>query len=129
MHFAKIPARGLVASLVGAILCSTGSAASGQEPLKLAGSQLEPLKWTELVGWSADDHLAAFSAYQASCQALRKIRHTDDHRPIHSALVNVCRKTSGLLPQDLQAARTFRELSTCAHRAPRRGGWIANRLF
>ena len=28
--------------------------------------------------------------------------HTDDHRPIHSALQNVCRKASGLLPQDSQ---------------------------
>jgi membrane-bound lytic murein transglycosylase A len=108
MHFAKTPARSVVASLVGAILCSTGVGASAEEPLKLAGSQLEPIKWTELAGWSADDHLAAFAAYQASCQALRK-GHTDDHRPIHSALVNLCRKTSGRLPQDAQAARTFFE--------------------
>jgi hypothetical protein len=69
--------------LVGAILCSTASGASAEEPLKLAGSQLEPVNWTDLAGWPADDHLAAFAAYQASCQALRKIRHTDDHRPIY----------------------------------------------
>ena len=106
MHFAKTRARGVVASLVGAVLYSTASAAS--EPLKLAGSQLEPVKWTELAGWSADDHLAAFAAYQASCQALRK-GHPDDHRPIESALLNVCRKASGLLPQESQAARTFFE--------------------
>ena len=108
MHIAKTPMRAFVASLVGAILCSTDAAASAQEPLKLAGSQLEPVKWTELAGWSTDDHLAAFAAYQASCQALRK-GHTDDHRPIHRALQNVCRKASGLLPQDSQAARIFFE--------------------
>ena len=73
--------RGVVASLVGAILCFTTSAASAEEPLKLAGSQLEPIKWTELAGWTADDHLAAFAAYQTSCQALRKIRRTDDRGP------------------------------------------------
>ena len=106
MHFAKTRAHGVVATLVGAVLYSTASAAS--EPLKLAGSQLEPVKWTELAGWSADDHLAAFAAYQASCQALRK-GHPDDHRPIESALLNVCRKASGLLPQESQAARTFFE--------------------
>jgi membrane-bound lytic murein transglycosylase A len=106
MHFAKTRARDVVASLVGAVLYSTASAAS--EPLKLAGSQLEPVKWTELADWSADDHLAAFAAYQASCQALRKA-HPDDHRPIESALLNVCRKASGLLPQESQAARTFFE--------------------
>jgi membrane-bound lytic murein transglycosylase A len=95
--------------LVGAILCSTASAASAEEPLKLAGSQLEPVNWMELAGWPADDHLAAFAAYQASCQASRKIWHTDDRRPIHGALLNVCRKASGLWPEDSQAARTFFE--------------------
>jgi len=108
MHFAKTPARAVVASLVGAILCSTDASASPQEPLKLAGSQLEPIKWTELAGWSTDDHLAAFAAYQASCRGLRK-GHGDDQRPIHSALLNVCRKAAGLLPQDSQAARAFFE--------------------
>src|SRR5437667_390388 len=57
MHFAKT--RPVVASLVGAILCSMDADASAQEPLKLAGSQLEPVKWTELAGWPTDDHLAA----------------------------------------------------------------------
>jgi hypothetical protein len=35
-----------------------------------------------IEGWSSDDHLAAFGAYQASCQALRKLGHTDEHRPL-----------------------------------------------
>src|SRR5262245_33664587 len=108
MHFAKTPARAIVASLVGTILCSTDVTASVQEPLKLAGSQLEPVKWAELAGWSTDDHLAAFAAYQASCQALRK-GYTDDRRPIRRALLSICRKASGLLPHDSQAARTFFE--------------------
>jgi 3D (Asp-Asp-Asp) domain-containing protein len=81
MH-AKTPARGAIAGFVGAILCSTGSTALAQEPLKLPGSQLEPIKWTELAGWSADDHLAAFAAYLASCQALRKNPQFGDDRPI-----------------------------------------------
>ena len=104
MHFAKTTARNVMASLVGAILCSTGNAAAAKEPLKLAGSQLEPIKWEELAGWSTDDHLAAFAAYQASCQVLRK-GHTDDHRPMHSALLNVCRKASEQLPQDAPPRR------------------------
>jgi membrane-bound lytic murein transglycosylase A len=106
MHFAKTPVRAVVASLVGAVLFSTDVVAA--EPLKLAGSQLEPVKWTELAGWSKDDHLAAFAAYQASCRALRK-GHTDNYRPIRSALLNVCRKAAGLLPQNSQAARAFFE--------------------
>ena len=69
--FAQVLERGVVAGLVGAIICFTADVASPEGPLKLVGSQLEPVKWTELAGWTADDHLAAFAAYQTSCQALR----------------------------------------------------------
>jgi membrane-bound lytic murein transglycosylase A len=99
----------VVASLIGAILCFSASAASADELLKLAGSQLEPVKWSELAGWTADDHLAAFAAYQTSCRALRKIPRTDDSRPIHGALGNVCRKAIALQPQDAHTARAFFE--------------------
>ena len=89
--FAQPAVRGVLASLVGAILSLTASAASAEEPLKLAGSQLEPIKWADLVGWKADDHLAAFAAYDTSCQALRKIQRADRGQ-ISKALSNVCRK-------------------------------------
>ena len=108
-RFAKISARGVVAGLLGAMACSAATGGSAEDPLKLAGTQLEPIKWTQLGGWSGDDHLAAFAAYQASCQALRKSGHTDERRPIQSALLNICRRASGLSPQHSQAARTFFE--------------------
>jgi peptidoglycan lytic transglycosylase A len=112
--FAQASERGVVAGLVGAILYVTAGAASAEGPLKLAGSQLEPVKWSELAGWTADDHLAAFAAYQASCQALRvqalrKIRPTDDRGQISGALWNVCRIATGLRPQDSDTARAFFE--------------------
>ena len=82
--FAQAPWRCVIASLAGAIvsgavLCFAADAASAEEPLKLAGSQLEPVKWSELSGWASDDHLAAFAAYQAGCRAARKRPRTDDH--------------------------------------------------
>src|SRR5215831_11240380 len=83
--------------------------ASAQQPLKLSGSQLEPVKWSQLAGWTADDHLAAFAAYQASCRAARKLRRTDDHGDISSALLNVCRNAIDLRPQDADTARAFFE--------------------
>jgi hypothetical protein len=43
----------IVASLVGAMLFSPASTGSAEKPLKHAGSQLEPIKWTERAGWSA----------------------------------------------------------------------------
>jgi membrane-bound lytic murein transglycosylase A len=106
--FAQPPVRAVVASLVGVVLCCAANAASAEEPLKLADSQLEPIKWADLVGWKADDHLAAFAAYDTSCQALRKIQRTDRGQ-ISRALWNVCRKAIGLRPQDLDTARTFFE--------------------
>jgi membrane-bound lytic murein transglycosylase A len=105
---AQPPVRGVVASLIGMILCLTANAASAEEPLKMADSQLEPAKWADLVGWKADDHLAAFAAYDTSCQALRKIQRTDRGQTSR-ALLNVCRKASGLRPQDSNTARTFFE--------------------
>jgi peptidoglycan lytic transglycosylase A len=106
--------RGVVASLfgailVGAILYFTTGAAAAEGPLKLAGSQLEPVKWSELAGWTADDHLAAFAAYQASCRVLGRIRHSDDRGQISAALGHVCRTAIALQPRDADSARAFFE--------------------
>src|SRR5262249_898553 len=56
----------------------------------------------------ADDHLAAFAAYQISCQALRKTRQTGG-KPLAGALWNVCRKAVGFRPQHSNTARNFFE--------------------
>jgi membrane-bound lytic murein transglycosylase A len=77
-------------------------------PLKFADSQFEPIKWSELAGWSADNHLAAFAAFQTSCQALRK-RRIDNRGHISGSLSNVCRKAADLQPQDANTARVFFE--------------------
>src|SRR5947208_16353296 len=107
--FAQVLERGVVAGLVGAIICFTADVASPEGPLKLVGSQLEPVKWSELAGWTADDHLAAFAAYQTSCQALLKIRRTDERGELSVALSNVCRRAANLQPQQLETARAFFE--------------------
>ena len=82
---------------------------SKQDPLKFAGSQLEPLKWSELAGWATDDHLAAFAVYEAGCRAARKRPRGDDHAQISGALGNVCRKALALQPKDSDTARAFFE--------------------
>jgi membrane-bound lytic murein transglycosylase A len=107
--FPQVLGRGVVAGLVVAIMCFSAGAASPEGPLKLTGSQLEPVKWSELAGWTADDHLAAFAAYQAGCRVLRKTPRTDDSRQIHGALGNVCRKAIALRPHDAPTARAFFE--------------------
>ena len=99
----------MVAYLIGAIVWVTAGAASAEGPLKLAGGQLEPVKWSELAGWTADDHLAAFAAYRNSCDALRKLRRTDDRGQMSRALQSVCRRALGLWPRDAHTARAFFE--------------------
>jgi hypothetical protein len=58
LGFAQVLRRGLVAGLAHAIMVSSAGAASADGPLTLAGSQLEPVTWNALAGWTADDHLA-----------------------------------------------------------------------
>jgi membrane-bound lytic murein transglycosylase A len=77
--------------------------------LKFSGSQLEPVKWSELAGWTADDHLAAFAAYRESCRAARKTPRADDRAAISVALWNVCRDAIDLRPRDADTARAFFE--------------------
>jgi membrane-bound lytic murein transglycosylase A len=89
--------------------CFVPRAAAAEEPLKLADSGLEPAKWSDLEGWTADDQLAAFGAYQTSCRAVRKMRPARDHGPIYRALWEVCRRASALRPRDSDAARAFFE--------------------
>jgi peptidoglycan lytic transglycosylase A len=99
---------GAVASLVGAIAWFTVTAASAEGLLKFANSQFEPIKWSQLAGWAADDHVAAFAAYQTSCQALRR-RRSDDRGQLSSALMHVCNKAADVGPQDASTARVFFE--------------------
>ena len=107
--FAQVLGRGVVAGLVGQIIFFSAGATSAEGPLKLAGSQLEPVKWSELAGWTTDDHLEAFAAYQAGCRVWRKTPRSDDSVQIHGALGNVCRKAIALRPRDSHTARAFFE--------------------
>jgi membrane-bound lytic murein transglycosylase A len=103
--------RALLGSIAVATLWLAGGAcaASDDEPLKLPDSQLEPVKWSDIDGWSADDHLDAFAAFQASCQLIRKVKQPQDERPVYVALRDVCRRTASVKPADAQAARRFFE--------------------
>src|SRR5262245_49830819 len=100
---------GTIISLVGSMIWFTTTAALAEGPPKFAGSQLEPIKWADLSGWSADDHLAAFAAYQASCRALLKLRRIDERGEISGALSSVCRKAAQEQPQHPETARAFFE--------------------
>jgi membrane-bound lytic murein transglycosylase A len=81
----------------------------GDEPFKLADTELEPVKWTDVAGWAADDHLAAFATYQTSCRPFRNVKEPRDERPVYNALAEVCRRAAGVRPADKDGARRFFE--------------------
>jgi membrane-bound lytic murein transglycosylase A len=91
-------------------LADPACAESGDEPLQLPDSQLEPIKWSQIEGWAADDHKAAFAAFQTSCQPFRKVKQPRDPRPVYNALWEVCRRAATVRPPaNARAARAFFE--------------------
>jgi membrane-bound lytic murein transglycosylase A len=99
----------LLGSIAAAWLAGAARAEPPEEPLKLPDSQLEPVKWSDIDGWAADDHLAAFATFQTSCQLFRKIKQPRDGRPIYNALWETCRRTAAAKPANVKAARAFFE--------------------
>jgi membrane-bound lytic murein transglycosylase len=62
-------------------------------PLTLPDTQLEPIDWSALDGWAADDHAAAFATLLASCRPLvRTATPPGETRPMYFALKDVCRR-------------------------------------
>ena len=92
-------------------LVGTCAAAPGQDidPLKIPDTQLEPVKWSDLDGWTADDHDAALTAFRVSCAPFNQQRQLRDDRPVAAALKQVCRRLAraGALKGD--KARAFFE--------------------
>jgi membrane-bound lytic murein transglycosylase A len=106
---ARFARSGVITIVLAAVISMTSTAAPAEGLLKFRDSQCEPMKWGELAGWTADDHLAAFAAYQTSCRALLKSRGSGDHDEVSGALSLVCRKAAGLQVPDTSAARAFFE--------------------
>jgi membrane-bound lytic murein transglycosylase A len=78
------------AGLLSLVLVGVAAAqAEDVEPFKLPDAQLEPVKWSDLPGWTADDHLAAFAAFQVSCGPFRSAKRPRDTRPVYVALADV----------------------------------------
>src|SRR3954466_8796330 len=79
-------------------------------PMRWADTRFEPVAWSAIEGWAADDHAAAFATFLASCRALiGGAKGSRDARPVHAGLVEICRKarTAGTLAAD--AAKKFFE--------------------
>jgi membrane-bound lytic murein transglycosylase A len=110
----RFPTPSLLASVLSATLwVSPAAFAESPEgppgPLTLPDAQIEPAKWTDIEGWAKDDQLAAFNAFQVSCQVIRKTKQAKDSRPVYVALADICQRSANVKPANAKAARTFFE--------------------
>jgi membrane-bound lytic murein transglycosylase A len=79
-------------------------------PMRWADTRFEPVAWSAIDGWAADDHTAAFATFLASCRALvGGARSARDTRPVYPALLDICRKARAGGAQSDEAARKFFE--------------------
>jgi membrane-bound lytic murein transglycosylase A len=87
-----------------------GPSTAQPQPLRLSDAALEPIEWNALKGWSADDHAAAFATFLASCRPLlRSSLNAGEKRPMHPALIEVCRRAFGAGRLTDDQARLFLE--------------------
>jgi peptidoglycan lytic transglycosylase A len=91
--------------------CISAAQAQTVDPLNNSDTQLEPVTWGDVDGWTADDHAAAFVTFKASCKPFLATTRIPDSRPMYGALREVCKRAAraGSLGSDKQKARAFFE--------------------
>ncbi len=79
-------------------------------PLEIGGSQYAPLAWSDIAGWSEDDHLLAYKAFRVSCQSIAGQRKPPaDPKALGTSLREPCRAAKALDISDGAKARAFFE--------------------
>lgn len=104
----------LISGAVGLVLGGAGvSAQPGRkfDPLKIPDTALEPVAFSDLEGWTDDDHEEAFAAFLGSCRAILKssIVMRAQRPPVYGALYDICQRAVAAVPLDENAARKFFE--------------------
>jgi membrane-bound lytic murein transglycosylase A len=95
--------------LAATVLAGGSTLPSRVDPCRFPDAHLEPTAWGDLNGWAGDDHVAAFTAFQTSCQPFLKQASPRDPRPVGQALWEVCRRAASLKPATTAEARAFFE--------------------
>ena len=79
-------------------------------PIRFPDTRFEPVAFSAVDGWAADDHAAAYATFLASCRALVGSAKTSrDTRPVYPALLEICRKARALGTLAAEPARKFFE--------------------
>ena len=101
-------------------------------PLEIPGSQYLPLAWSDVTGWSDDDHLAAYKTFRASCQpiAAQTGRQPSPRRWAPRCATPAAPPNALELADDAKAKAFFEEnFLAAADLAPRRGRRFRHRLL
>jgi membrane-bound lytic murein transglycosylase A len=79
-------------------------------PLEISGSQYAPLAWSDMAGWSEDDHLSAYKAFRVSCRSIAEQQNSlSDPKALGTSLREPCRVAKTLDITDSARARAFFE--------------------
>jgi membrane-bound lytic murein transglycosylase A len=96
------------------------SVAAANQPLRIPETELEPIAFSQLEGWDAEDHRAAFAAFRKSCAAViavangrnakRARQPVRPARPIDAPLSEACALAAEMRgPVGALSARRFFE--------------------
>jgi membrane-bound lytic murein transglycosylase A len=79
-------------------------------PLQIPDGQYLPSRWDQLAGWNADDQLAAFRAFRASCRPIvARRRHAAETKPLGGSLREPCHAARAASVTTGAEARAFFE--------------------
>jgi membrane-bound lytic murein transglycosylase A len=79
-------------------------------PFEISGGQYSPVAWSDIAGWSADDHLAAYKAFRISCKPISaQVKPPADSKALGTSLRDPCLVARGLELSDGAKAKAFFE--------------------
>lgn len=79
-------------------------------PIQIPDSQIEPLAWSALDGWAADNQAEAFKVFLTSCRPVIALaRSKKDTRRMLPALASACRRALALDNPTSETAKAFFE--------------------
>lgn len=81
-----------------------------ETPLQISGGQYATVAWSDIAGWSEDDHLAAYKVFRISCKPISaQTQPPAEVKALGASLRDPCRIAKGLELSDGAKAKAFFE--------------------
>ena len=81
-----------------------------ERPLQIHGGQYTTVAWSDIAGWSADDHLAAYKAFRVSCKPIvAQTKPLAEPKALGASLRDPCLVARSLELSDGAKAKVFFE--------------------